>query len=298
MSSVKKRLLRKVGGNALAKFCSYLAKKSPEQVEVLGERLGRAFYCIGTKRRERTLSNLSFAFPDWSDAHRAKVAKQVFEHFGRSTTDFFSTAAENKDRFIESLEVVGRENVEAAFAQGAGVLMVTGHFGNFERIPAWLAMNGYPVNVVVRDADQAEVNQIVNNIRARHGGKVIARGKATRPMLEALKRNELVGIISDQNAEDIFLPFFGRPAGTNLGVGVIQERTRSAVLPATCVYLGRNRYRLQFYPLMSPLPGFEIKGEGLLRAINAWLEDVISEHPEQWLWMHDRWRNAREAGLL
>jgi len=90
--------------------------------------------------------------------------------------------------------------------------------------------------------------------------------------------NEVVGIISDQNAEDMFLPFFGHLAGTNLGAGVIQERTGSPAVPSYCVYLGLGRYRLVFCEPLVPVPDCEVKGEGLLRAMHTWLEGVIREH--------------------
>lgn len=298
MGSVNKRLLEKAGGKALVRFQHYLSKKTPEQIEAIGERLGRAFFRLSKKRRERAISNLAFPYPDMPYEARMRIARDVFAHFGRCTTDFLTSGGQTLQSFESSTEVVGIEHLKTALERGKGVLMVTGHFGNFERLSTWFSLAGYPMNVVIRDADQADVNQIVNNIRTQYGTKIIPRGNAARPMLERLRANEVIGIISDQNAEDIFLPFFGKPAGTNLGVGVIQERTGAAVLPTTCVYLGPNKYRLTFYPLLEPLEGYETKGEGLLRAINSWLETVILEHPEQWLWLHDRWRNAREAGLL
>ena len=233
-----------------------------------------------------------------SVSDRTELARSVFAHFGRSTTDFLTSSGQTLESFETSTEIIGKEHLEEGLARGKGVIMATGHFGNFERISTWFSLAGYPISVIIRDADQEDVNQLVNNIRTQYGTKIIPRGNAARPMLECLRRNEIIGIISDQNAEDAFLPFFGKPAGTNLGVGVIQERTGAAVLPTTCVHLGRNRYRLQFYPLLEPLEEGKLKGEGMLRAINLWLEAVILEHPEQWLWMHDRWRNAREAGLL
>ena len=298
MGSVSKRLLENVGGAALTRLQSSLVKKPPNKVERIGERLGRLFFRLGTRRRERAIANLSIGFPDMSSADRSKLALQVFEHFGRTSADFLASKGRTKQDIEATTEIMGIENIEKALAMGKGVLLITGHFGHWERASAWMSLAGYPLSVIIRDADQKGVNQVVNELRSEPGTAVIPRGNSARQILGKLRANEIIGILPDQNAEDAFLPFFGKPAGTNLGAGVIQERTGSAVLPVYCVYLGNGRYKMVFDNLLVPLPGFETKGEGLLRAINSWLEGVIIEHPDQWLWFHDRWRNAREAGLL
>lgn len=298
MSSAKKRIVEKVGGAALLRLQHSLAKKAPSKVERIGESLGRLFFRVGKRRRERALANLHLAFPEMSLSDREALAKRVFEHFGRTSADFLASKGRTKAEIESTTEIIGREHIEEALALGKGVLLVTGHFGNWERASAWLSHAGYPVSVVIRDADQRGVNQVVNDLRTESGTEVIPRGNSARKILEKLRANEIVGILSDQNAEDAFLPFFGKPAGTNLGAGVIQNRTGAAVLPVYCVYLGEGRYQMVFGELLTPEEGYAVKGEGLLRAINSWLETVIRKHPDQWLWFHDRWRNAREAGLL
>ncbi len=298
MSSTQKWLLDSLGGTVLIALQRKLERKSPADLERYGERLGKAFYQFGKRRRLRALNNLELAMPDLGPKERADITKRVFTHFGRTSADFFSARCRDLFQLESSTEIVGREYVEEALALGKGVLLVTGHFGNWERASAWLSFRGFPVSVVIRDADQSQVNQIVNGIRTASGTKIIPRGNAARPILEALRSNEIVGILPDQNAEDIYLPFFGKPAGTNLGVGVFRERTGAALLPVTCTYQGQQRYRIQFDPLLQPLEGYETRGEGTLRAFHIWLESKIRDNPDQWLWFHDRWRNARDAGLL
>lgn len=298
MASAGKRFVEAAGGRVLLRLQRSLGNKSDARVRRFGERIGLLFWRVAKKRRQRAVDNLGLAFPEMSLEEREALAKRVFLHFGRTSADFFASRGRTLAQLESQTEVVGYENLEAALALGKGVLMVTGHFGNWERSSAWLSLKGHKVSVVIRDADQQGVNQVVNELRTGPGTHVIPRGNSARTILKCLARNELIGILPDQNAEDIFLPFFGKPAGTNLGVGVIQERTGSPVIPVTCVDLGDGKYRLTFYPQLLPEPGYETKGEGLLRAINHWLEGVIREHPEQWLWFHDRWRNAREEGLL
>jgi len=298
MGSVSKRLLASAGGAALTRLQSSLVKKSPDKVEQIGERLGRLFFRLGTRRRERAIANLSFGFPDMTLEDRTRMALRVFEHFGRTSADFLASKGRSKEDIEATTEIVGIEHIESALAGGKGVLLITGHFGNWERASAWLSLAGYPLSVIIRDADQKGVNQVVNDLRTESGTGVIPRGNSARQILEKLRANEIIGILPDQNAEDAFLPFFGKPAGTNLGAGVIQGRTGATVLPVYCVYLGNGRYKMVFCKQLKAQEGFETKGEGMLRAVNSWLEEVIREYPDQWLWFHDRWRNAREAGLL
>lgn len=298
MKRVGKRVLESAGGRVLLRIQSRLSRKTQTQVEEFGARLGRIMFKVAGKRRDRALSNLAIAFPELSDGDRLQLARRVFEHFGRSSADFLASGDKGPSELDATTEICGKDNLDRALAQGQGTLLVTGHFGNWERIPAWLAYHGYDVGIVIRNADQEGVNQIVNGIRTKPGTEVIPRGDSAKKILTKLRRNGIVGIISDQNAEDAFLPFFGKLAGTNLGVGVIQERTKAAVLPTYCVYVAPGRYRIVFDPLLEPLEGYDLKGEGLLRAVNLWYEKIIREHPEQWLWFHDRWRYAREAGHL
>jgi len=298
MGSLGKRLLENAGGAALLRLQRSLSKKPDSKIERIGERLGRLLFRTAKRRRARAISNLELAFPELSLEERTDLARRVFVHFGRASADFLASKGRTLHSMESSTEIVGREILDKALEEGKGVLLIAGHFGNFERIPAWVSLAGYPMSVVIRNADQEGVNQVVNELRTGPGTRVIPRGNSAKPILERLRKNEVVGIISDQNAEDMFLPFFGHLAGTNLGAGVIQERTGSPAVPSYCVYLGPGRYRLVFCEPLVPVPDCEVKGEGLLRAMNTWLEGVIREHPEQWLWFHDRWRNAREEGLL
>lgn len=283
---------------ALSHFRRKLAKKSPEEAEMWGEKLASIWWTFGGRRRQVALSNLAMAFPELSLEERNRIARAVFTHFGRVTADFLASSGRPTEELAKEMDVEGKEHLDEALALGRGVLLITGHFGNWERVSRWMSGMGYKLSVVARDADQAKVNDAVNDLRQETGTRVIPRGAAARPILERLKANEVVGILPDQNSKEIFIPFFGRPAGTVLGPGVLAERSGAVVLPITCVWIGPGRYKVIFYPHLQPISEGEKRGEGMMRAINAWLEERIRERPEQWLWIHDRWRSARKKGLL
>jgi Kdo2-lipid IVA lauroyltransferase/acyltransferase len=298
VSDRRRRAIDTVAVWAMTRVQKWLRGKPVEKQERIGARIGRLIHDWARKRRERALANLELAMPELSQERRAEVASQAFEHFGIVSADFLTSDWRTLEDLERSTEVVGYENVESALAKGKGALLLSGHFGNWERASAYLSLRGVPLSVVVRDANTRGVNQLVNDLRRGTGAEVISRGAATRGILETLRRNGLVALLPDQNAEDAFLPFFGKPAGTNLGAGVIQARTGTALVPTTCVRVSPGRYRITVYPELEPKADDGIKGSGALLAFNEWLEERIREHPEQWLWFHDRWRNARQEGLL
>ncbi len=297
-SKRQKQIEGRVGEFLLRRIQKAVLRKTPEAAEAFGIRLGRSLYRVGKSRVRRCLENLELAFPEMPLIEREALSRRIFEHFGIVSADFLRGPVRSMEEFYASTEIVGAEYLDAALEKGKGVVMITGHFGNWDRCSTWVVDRGHSLSVVAREADTEGVNAFLMSVRSANGTKVIPRGAAARPMIEALRRNELVGIFPDQNNDEIYIPFFGKPAGTALGPGVIAERTGAPVVPIYCVRVGRCKYRIEVFPPLEIEPGFEVKGEGVMRAINANLEMVIRRHPEQWLWFHDRWRNAKKKGLI
>lgn len=274
-----------------------MERKSALQAETSGAKLGRLVFKLSKKHRERARENLLRAFPEKSEAERSTIALGVLEHFGRVMADFLRSKKRTPQEVLDSTEVVGREHLTDALAQGKGIILISGHFGNWERMSHWISANGYPVSVVARDANDPEMNDLIMELRHANGAQVIARGDAVRPILERLKKNELVGILPDQNSAEIFVPFFGYTCGTVKGPGTLARRTGSPVVPVYCIRIGPNRYRMVICAPLVPEAGFE-PIEGMTRAINRSLEDHIREFPDQYLWIHNRWKSAKQQGLI
>lgn len=271
---------------------------SAEQAEAFGRRIGRLIWRLSKKHRARSLWNLAHAFPELSDDERKALAIRSLEHFGIVTTDFFRMCHMTNDQICQSMTVEGQSNLDQALEAGKGVVLITGHFGNWERLSAWITIAGHKLSVVARDVSDSALNQMVNELRSRTGTEVIARGNAARPIIERLRQNQLVGILPDQNADEAYLPLFGMPAGTVLGPGVIAERTGSPVVCCWCVRTGVGQYRMIIEPALQPTVSGTQKGEAMMIAIHGALENIIRQYPEQWLWIHDRWKNARKKGLI
>lgn len=269
-----------------------LQKLPIDRAEERGAKFGRLVMRVDRKHRERAISNLQMAFPDWDPERVQQVALEMFEHFGRIGADFVHIPLRSKEQVLASSTVDGIEHLEAAFAMGKGVIAITGHFGNWEWLGHWMAANGTELAVVARDANQGPIQDLLQNIRESAGTVILSRGNAARGIFTRLRANKVVGILPDQNARDIYVPFFGKMCGTVVGPATFHERLGSPIVPIFAIRQGPEKYRIVIKPMVQPVEGYELI-EGMTRAVNNSIEEMIREVPSQWLWMHDRWKNAR-----
>lgn len=299
MSTRNNKLLNNLGASAFSGLERYFSnKKSAADAERAGERLGRLLYKLPVlkKQRTRALSNLAMAFPEWSPEQVEETTRAVFVHLGRVAADFFRSPVRTCEETMQSMEVEGIENAKAAQEMGKGVIAITAHFGNWERCAHWFGCYFDDVTVVARDANDEGIQKHVARIRAQAGVKVISRGRSTRVLIQSLRENKMLGLMPDQNSSEAFLPFFGKPCGTVLGPTKLQKLTGAPILPAWCVRIGPARYKLMFKEPILPEPGET--PEQVMARVNLVIEEAIREHPDQWLWIHDRWKSARQGGLL
>jgi len=291
---------RKIGGWALSGVARLFRLLPRRKIDPVGRWLGRRIMGISRKYRERTIKNLRLAYPSWSEAEIHRVAVGVFEHFGKTTARFFGGGKDTPKEILDSVEFIGLDAVDAALRNGKGILAITAHYGNWERMAEAIALKGYKISVVARDANEERTTKIVNDVRKGRGIDVFSRGKAARELLRRLRANEIVGILTDQNTREVMVPFFGMPAGTNEGPAVIHMITGAPLFTAFAEEVGDGSYLVNVEPLNMPtLTGDrEADVEAIMARVNQKIEEAVRRHPEQWLWMHDRWRWARELGLM
>jgi KDO2-lipid IV(A) lauroyltransferase len=243
---------------------------------------------IGVPRLRKTaMRNLALALPG---ADHGRIVDGVFRSIGRlllSLAHFRSITPDNIDRWIR---YEGFEHFAEAKRRGRGVLFATGHLGNWELSAFAHALLAEPMHVVVRPLDNPLIDRLVTGLRTASGNRVIEKKDFARGILKALARNEAVGILVDQNTapdQGVFVNFFGIAACTNVGIAKIAARTGAAVIPGFALWSDEERrYVLRFYPPV------EITGDALedTRRIHAAVECAIREHPDQWLWIHRRWK--------
>ena len=297
MSKWQKELVSRFGPHAFEFGQKLFLKQDVAVTERRGEMFGELLYRILKSRRQRAISNLAMAFPDWSQEQCQRTARKMFRHFGLITADFLRTPLRSNEELLGSTEIEGFEHFQTAESAGKGIIACTAHLGNWERFGHWLEATGRHISVVARDANQGVIQDRVSKIRDLTGITVLSRGDSARPILVRLKRKEIIGILADQNAEEAFVPFFGKPCGTVLGPAVLHQRTGAVLLPSYCVRLGVGKYRVICREPID-LENLINEPDEIMRLLNLSLESVIREYPEQWLWMHDRWKSARKRNLL
>ena len=218
------------------------------------------------------------------------IVDGVFHNLARSLAVFAKLPRHNAQNISELIRYEGLEYFEEAKRRGKGVLFATAHMGNWELSAYAHGIMTEPMNVVVRPLDNVAVDAFVEARRESKGNRIIAKKDAARQILKALKKNEAVGILIDQNVsldEGEFIDFLGKPACAGTAFARLAAHTGAAVIPGFALWSAtEQRYILKFYPLV------EITGDALedTRRVHAVIEQVIKDNPDQWLWLHRRWK--------
>lgn len=258
----------------------------------LGRALGRLAWHVARRERRKAIANITLAFPEWSVARHQDTIRAMFLHLGESLFEMvwlpnLDVAMMNRTTTIE-----GMDAVRALIAQGHGVMAFTGHCGNWEWLARVVSLSGCPVTTMQRERDDEDMGQFIIDIRNDAGIRTIDRGSPTsgREMLQALRRGGILAFLIDQNirAESVKVPFFGRPALTPIGPAKLAVRTGIHVVT---MFIERRADGTQHVRVNLPFQASRDDDPLALTArITAATEEQIRRVPEQWVWMHDRWR--------
>lgn len=240
-------------------------------------------------------NNLELAYPALSERERSEIIDGVFASIARLLAVFARFPVLNRGNISDWIRYEGIEHYREAKARGRGVLFATAHLGNWELSAFAHALLTEPMNIVVRPLDNAALDALVERYRCLSGNRIISKRDAARGIVRALHNNEAVGILVDQNttpAEGVFIDFFGRKACAGTAFAKIAAHTGATVIPGFALWSESERkYVLHFYPpvLITGDPQTDTQ------RVHAILEQVIREHPDQWLWIHRRWKTQPEG---
>jgi len=257
--------------------------------------LGRCCFALAAAPRRRAIEHLTMAYGgEKSPAEIRRLARRVFIHFATAAADFVRLPVIIKRGINRLVCATGIEHLEQAFAGGRGVLMITCHFGNWEILGAWLAQNGYRMSVVGTSLFDPRLDRILVETRNRAGYTNIARGKSTRDIIRTLKKGEAVGMLIDQDtkADGVFVDFFGRPAYTPTGPAVLARRLDLPIIPIFAHLQEDLTYQVECLPPLDLVHSADEAGDirqNTQKCSDAY-EAMIRRHPEQWVWMHKRWK--------
>lgn len=251
---------------------------------------------LAPRLRRAAFRNLEMAMPGMPLAQQAEIVSGCFLTLARVFAAVAKFPTINRENVSEWIRYEGFEHFEAAKKAGRGVLFATAHLGNWELSAFAHALMAEPMSFVVRPLDNPTLDAMATNYRTSSGNRVLGRGKDfLRPLMEALRRNEAVGILIDQNVtadRGIFVRFFDIFACVDAGFARLAARTGAAVIPGYALWSdAEGRYILHFDPPV-PITGDEQRDT---QAIHSALEAAIRRNPNQWLWIHRRWK-TRPAG--
>ncbi len=268
-------------------------------VRACGRALGLAFYTLDGAHRRIAQRNLAAAFPGRPLAERRAIARRAFAHFGRLLMELLKFSTLSPAAMLARVDVVGEERARAAYAQGKGVLFVTGHFGFWELQAMVHALRVEPIAVLARALDNAALNRLLEDMRMKTGNSVIYRKGTIRRVLRMLQEGHGVAVLIDQHIQTrdaISVDFFQRPAATTAAVAALALRTGAPIMPVFALPIAGGRYRMIYeHPVEPPRADSQDAVRELTQRCTDVLEMYVRRHPELWLWMHRRWRDAGPA---
>ncbi len=263
--------------------------------------LAQVVYLLHFRLRQVGMRNLAMVFPEKSVAERKRILRGVFTSLGRQLAELCQFPRYRPENVDEVVVYDGLENYERAYARGKGVLFLTAHFGGWELSAFAHSLHGHWLHVVMRPMDNEYLDRLLQHYRTMYGNKTVAKDDFVRGLLAAMKAGETVGILMDTNMtppQGIFVDFFGIPACTASGLARIALRTDAAVVPGFTIWdPALRKYRLRFDPALELVRTGELEADiaANTQMFTKVIEDYVRKYPDQWLWVHRRWKTRPEG---
>ena len=267
----------------------------------LGINLSYIVYLLHARLRRVGMRNLELAFPEKTKSERARILRGEFASLGRQLAEVCRFPKYTMENIDEVVVFEGFENLERARERGKGVLLFAGHFGGWELSSFVISMRGHWMHVIMRGMDNVYLGRLIEHYRTMHGNKAVDKDDFVRGLLSAMRAGEVVGMLIDTNMtppQGIFVDFFGIPACTASGLARIALKTDAAVVPTFTIWdESLGKYRLRFDPAVELIRTGDLEAD--IRAntqkVTSIIEEYVRNYPEQWLWVHRRWKTRPPA---
>lgn len=263
--------------------------------------IGLLAYALYSRLRRVGMRNLEIAFPAMPRRERKRILRQVYRNIGRQMAEFCLLPRYSKENISRIAIYDSFENFADAEARGRGVIFLTAHFGGWEIGSFFHSLQGHPLNIVIRPLDNPLLNSMVDTYRTRFGNRTFPKHDFARGLLSAMKRGETVGILMDTNMtppQGAFVDFFGVPACTATGAARVAAHTGAAVVPAFTIWdKAIGKYRIRFDPALKLIDSGDREADVIANtaAFNKVIEGYVTRYPDQWLWVHRRWKTRPEG---
>ncbi|HUC29758.1 MAG TPA: lysophospholipid acyltransferase family protein [Candidatus Acidoferrum sp.] len=263
--------------------------------------LGQAIYLLHGRLRRVGMRNLELAFPEKSVAELKRILRGEFTSLGRQLAEVCQFPKYTRENIEQVVVYDGLENYERAYARGKGVLFLTAHFGGWELSAFAHSLYGHWLHIVMRPMDNEYLDRLIQSYRTMHGNKTVGKDDFVRGLLGAMKAGEVVGILMDTNMtppQGVFVNFFGIAACTASGLARIALRTDAAVVPGFTIWdEALGKYRLRFDPAVELVRTGDLEADIVANTqkFTSVIEEYVRKYPEQWLWVHRRWKTRPEG---
>jgi KDO2-lipid IV(A) lauroyltransferase len=280
-------------------FMGFFRLLGIDGASAVGGFIGRHVFYRIRPVMDRARENLRAAYPDMEPDEIERTVREMCDNLGRTVAEYPHLHKLNLHGSNPRLEIVGKEIADAEIARGKGVMFISGHFANWEGMPVMATQLGYDGGLVYRPPNNPYVDTYISRMRASAGPKVqIGKGaQGTRKIFTMLRRGLCILLLVDQKTEQgVSVPFFGRPAPTTSAPAALALKLGSTLLPASNERLKGARFRMTIHsPIrFAPTSNHEADIEALTAKINLAIEECVRYRPSQWLWIHRRWKTARD----
>jgi KDO2-lipid IV(A) lauroyltransferase len=277
-----------------------LGRLSPNAAGRLGVIFGDIFRLFDARHRRIARLNLRMAFGDAkSKKEIRRIIKDVYRNLGQTSIEFARIPKLSRADALDIMTLEVRKRLDDFLSGGQGLILVGSHFGNWELMAAVGALAGYKVSAVVRPLDNPHVDKIVREVRESSGLEIIGRRVSALAIVRRLKRNEIVGILADQNTrkQNVFVDFFGLKAATTPGPALLALKTGAALVPIFMVREGIGKHRLIVEDPIDVVRTGNQEADvvATTQKYVAILEEYVRKYPSQWFWVHRRWRTRPEG---
>lgn len=280
-------------------LASFFQRLSHENALKLGSRIGDLLRVVMKSKVELTRTNLEKAFPELVGTEEIRsLEREIFRHFGKVGAEFMRFPVLSDDWIRQHVSVAGLHYMNDLLGQGRGVLAYSAHFGNWELAIKRLALEvPTQIHVVIRRIKDTNVHSFIKTYRERYGGAIsILQDHSAVSILKILKKNGIIVGVLDQNSsvdEGVFSPFFGRPAATYTSLSRISLKYGIPLLPVFDARVSEESHHVTLGPTLEipDLPESDAI-QHLTDQATARIEEAVREHPEQWIWMHNRWKTV------
>jgi KDO2-lipid IV(A) lauroyltransferase len=279
-----------------AKTLSYFVLLLPLRGQLwLGDAIGFLWFDVLRIRRQVAIENLTRAFPDWPMEQKVRVARASVYHLGRTFIEFLRIPALQPKDWLQHFVIEGREHLDAALKKNKGAFLLTAHIGNGDWATVGLALHGIPIHIITKEFRSAFLNRLWFDTRRRFGTQYIPDRQSSLTILKLLKQNTAIAFMLDQFLGPpigIETEFFGHKTGTPMGLALLAGRAGAAVVPTITRRLPDGRTCITFQAEI-PFVEYSNKEETIQRMTQVYcdrIEDWVRKYPEQWMWVHRRWK--------